>query len=131
MYNRIIRRKYKLKRCNKCRALLKVFKERNYDNCGITCCGEILENIKPKSVDASFEKHVPEYQIDGENINVRVNHVMDEDHYIEWISYVYDKNEQIVYFAPGDEPIATFKYVKGATIYSYCNKHSLWVKEVE
>ena len=56
---------------------------------------------------------------------------MDEDHYIEWISYVDDKNEQIVYFAPGDEPIATFKYVKGATIYSYCNKHSLWSKIVE
>ena len=40
-------------------------------------------------------------------------------------------NEQIVYFAPGDVPIASFKYVKGATIYSYCNKHSLWSKEVE
>ena len=56
---------------------------------------------------------------------------MEEDHYIEWISYVYDNNEQIVYCAPGDHATATFKYVKGATIYSYCNKHSLWVKEVE
>ena len=56
---------------------------------------------------------------------------MDEDHYIDWTSYVYDKNEQIVYLVPGDEPIATFKYVKGATIYSYCNKHSLWSKVVE
>ena len=69
-----------LKRCNKCGALLKVFKDCNCDNCGITCCGETLENIKPNSVDASFEKHVPEYKIDGENVNVRVNHVMDEDH---------------------------------------------------
>ena len=102
-----------LKRCNKCGVLVKVLNECNCDNCGILCCG------------------VPEYQIDGENINVRVNHVMDEDHYIEWISYVYDKNEQIVYLVPGDEPIATFKYVKGATIYSYCNKHCLWAKEVE
>ena len=50
-----------LKRCNKCGALLKVFKDCNCDNCGITCCGEQLENIKPNSVDASFEKHVPEY----------------------------------------------------------------------
>ena len=104
-----------LKRCNKCGALLKVLKDCNCDNCGITCCGEPLDNIKPNSVDASFEKHVPEYQIDGESIKLRVNHV----------------NEQIVYFEPGDEPIATFKYVKGAIIYSYCNKHSLWVKEVE
>ena len=47
------------------------------------------------------------------------------------ISYVYDNKEQIVYFAPSDEPVATFKYVKGAIIYSYCNKHSLWSKEVK
>ena len=123
-----------LKRCNKCGALVKVLKDCNCDNCGITCCGEALENIKngfPLVVaeDISFAIEVKEagYEI----VNVRVNHVMDEDHYIEWISYEYDKNEQIVYFAPGDEPIATFKYVKGATIYSYCNKHSLWSKEVE
>ena len=52
-----------LKRCNKCGALLKVLKDCNCDNCGIACCGETLENIKPNSVDASFEKHVPEYKI--------------------------------------------------------------------
>ena len=41
-----------LKRCNKCGALLKVFKDCNCDNCEITCCGETLENIKTNSVDA-------------------------------------------------------------------------------
>ena len=120
-----------LKRCNKCGLLIKVLEDCNCENCKITCCGETLEDIEPNSVDASFEKHVPEYQIYGENINVKVNHVMEDEHCIEWISYVYDNNEQIVYFDPGDEPIATFKYVKGATIYSYCNKHSLWSKVVE
>ena len=33
-----------LKRCNKCGALLKVLKDCNCDNCGITCCGETLQN---------------------------------------------------------------------------------------
>ena len=120
-----------LKRCNKCGALVKVLKDCNCENCKISCCGNFLEVIKPNSVDASFEKHVPEYEIDGEDIKVKVNHVMEDDHYIMWISYVYDNKEQIVYFAPNDEPVATFKYVKGAIIYSYCNKHSLWSKEVK
>ena len=48
-----------LKRCNKCGTLVKVLKDCNCDNCVITCCGELLENIEPKSVDAAYEKHVP------------------------------------------------------------------------
>ena len=76
-----------LKRCNKCGVLVKVLKECNCDNCGILCCGETLENVKPNSVDASFEKHVPEYQIDDEIIKVKVNHVMEEKHYIKWINH--------------------------------------------
>ena len=63
-----------LKRCNKCGALLKVLKDCNCDNCGITCCGETLQKIKPNSVDASFEKHIPEYQIDGEMLASNVCH---------------------------------------------------------
>ena len=35
------------------------------------------------------------------------------------------------YFKPGDEPVAHCKYVPGSTIYAYCNKHSLWKKDVE
>lgn len=120
-----------IKKCNKCGALVKIFKDCTCDNCGIKCCGEELKIVKPNSVDAAIEKHVPEYEIYGEEIKVNVKHVMEDDHYIEWISYVYDKNEQIVYFKPGEEPTTTFKYVKGAILYSYCNKHSLWSKVVD
>lgn len=120
-----------IKRCNKCGAIVKVFKDCSCDNCGIECCGEKLHIVKPNSVDAAIEKHVPEYEVNGEEIKVKVNHVMDDDHYIEWVSCVYDNTEQIVYFVPGEEAIATFKYVKGSTLYSYCNKHSLWSKVVD
>ena len=120
-----------IKRCNKCGALVKVFKDCNCNDCGIKCCGEELQIVKPNSVDAAIEKHVPEYELIGDEIKVKVNHVMDDDHYIEWISYVCEKNEQIVYFKPGEEATATFKYVKGSTLYSYCNKHSLWSKVVD
>lgn len=120
-----------IKRCNKCGALVKVFKDCTCDNCGIKCCGENMKETVANSVDAAVEKHVPEYEVVGDVIKVNVNHVMEQDHFIEWVSIVYDNEEHIVYFKPEEKAQAIFKYVKGATIYSYCNKHLLWSKIVE
>lgn len=120
-----------LKKCNKCGALVKVLKDCTCEDCGIKCCGENMKNIVANSVDAAVEKHVPEYVVTGDKIKVQVNHVMEQDHYIEWVSFVYDGAEQTVYFKPDEKPEVTFDYVKGATIYSYCNKHLLWYKIVE
>ena len=120
-----------IKKCKKCGALVKVFEDCHCDNCGIQCCGEQMELLKPNSVDAAFEKHVPTYEVQDGKIFVRVNHVMEEEHYIEWISIVFDGKEKTTYFKPGDEPVAHCKYVPGSTIYAYCNKHELWKTEVE
>ena len=120
-----------IKKCKKCGALVKVFEDCHCDNCGIQCCGEQMELLKPNSVDAAFEKHVPTYEVKDGKIFVRVNHVMEEEHYIEWISIVFDGKEKTTYFKPGDEPVAHCKYVPGSTIYAYCNKHELWKTEVE
>ena len=87
--------------------------------------------IKSNSVDAAFEKHVPVLEKKDTKVTVVVNHVMEEDHYIEWISIVSDEKECTTYFKPGDEPVAHCKYVPGSTIYAYCNKHGLWKKDVE
>ena len=38
--------------------------------------------------------------------------------------------EEYVYFEPGNEVKAIFKYSEGK-IYSYRNKHSLWASEVK
>lgn len=120
-----------IKKCKKCGAMVKVVKDCTYENCGIQCCGEQMVKLSPNSVDAAVEKHVPTYEIKDEKIFVKVNHVMEDDHYIEWISIVYGNKETTTYFKPGEEAIAYFKYVPGSTIYAYCNKHSLWKKEVE
>ena len=119
-----------IKKCFKCGAMVKVLEECNCP-CGIECCGEQMKTLIPNSVDAAAEKHVPTYEVKDEKIYVRVNHVMEDDHYIEWISIFYDNKEVTRYFKPGDEPIMHCKYVPGSTIYAYCNKHSLWKKEVE
>lgn len=120
-----------IKKCKKCGAAVKVFEDCNCDNCGIQCCGGKMVKLVPNSVDAAFEKHVPTYEVKDGKIFVRVNHVMEEDHFIEWISIVFDGAEKITYFKPGDEPVAHCKYVPGSTIYAYCNKHELWKTEVE
>ena len=120
-----------LKKCKSCGAMVKVLKDCNCDECGIICCGEQMSKVVPNSVDAAIEKHIPEYTGEGEKILVKVNHVMEEDHYIEWISMVSDKKECTVYLKPGETAETKFHYIPGSTIYAYCNKHGLWKKDVE
>lgn len=119
-----------LKKCSKCGALVKVIADCNCENCGITCCGEKMTLVRPNSVDAAFEKHVPTYEVSDEKIIVTVNHVMEEEHYIEWIAFVSDKKEEYIYLKPNMEAKVEFKKEKGI-IYSYCNKHGLWAKEID
>ncbi|MBR3249502.1 MAG: desulfoferrodoxin [Clostridia bacterium] len=120
----------KIKKCFKCGAVIKVIDDCNC-TCGFQCCGEEMKTLVPNSVDAAVEKHVPTYEIKDGKIFARVNHVMEENHYIEWISIVFDGEEKTTYFKPGDEPVAHCKYVPGSIIYAYCNTHGLWKKEVD
>lgn len=120
-----------IKKCMKCGAMVQVIEDCNCEGCGIKCCGEQMQILKPNSVDAAIEKHVPTYEVKDGKIFVRVNHVMEEDHYIEWISIVFDNKTVTTYLKPGDEPEMHCKYVPGSTIYAYCNKHSLWKKDVK
>ena len=123
-------RELKIKKCKQCGAIVKVIEDCKCA-CDIQCCGEKMVTLVPNSVDAAIEKHVPTYEVKDGKIFVKVNHVMEEDHYIEWISIVFEDKEVTTYFEPGDEPVAHCKYVPGATIYAYCNKHGLWKADVK
>ena len=120
-----------IKKCTKCGATVKVLEDCRCEGCGIKCCGEEMKALAPNSAEASIEKHVPTYEVKDGKIYARVNHVMDEDHYIEWISICFEDKEVTTYFKPGEEPVAHCKYVPGSTIYTYCNKHALWKVNVE
>lgn len=124
-------KEFKIKKCMKCGAIVKVIEDCKCENCGIQCCGEQMKELIPNSVDAAVEKHVPTYEVKDGKIYVKVNHVMEEEHYIEWISIVFDGKEGTTYFAPGQEAVAHCKYVPGSIIYAYCNKHGLWKAEVK
>lgn len=116
----------KLKKCLICGRVVEVT-----DDKPVICCGQEMVDVVPNSVDAAVEKHVPTYEVVGDKIEVEVHHVMEPEHYIEWIAMATDEGNQKVELRPGDEPKATFKYVKGAKLYAYCNKHGLWTTDVE
>lgn len=117
----------KFKKCMICGTVVEVLE----GNGKLICCGQEMTELVPNSVDASFEKHVPTYEVEGKNIRAKVNHVMESDHYIEWIIVQTEKQVYKVNLKPGDTPELVAPYEKGSIIYAYCNKHGVWKKEVE
>lgn len=122
---------YIIKKCEKCGALVKVINDCHCDNCGIKCCGEEMKVIIPNTVDAAAEKHVPTYERVEDEIFVKVNHVMEKEHYIEWLAMVTDTREEVVKLYPEQNAECRFKYIPGAKLYAYCNKHELWSTDVK
>lgn len=117
-----------LKKCSVCGATNMILT--NCDS-NTTCCGRKMDVVVPNSVDCSIEKHVPIYEKVEDEIFVKVNHVMEKEHYIEWIAMVTDNKTEFVRLFSEQNAEARFKYVSDATLYAYCNKHGLWTSKVD
>ena len=124
-------KKLVIKKCDKCGAMVEVIQDCTCANCGIQCCGQQMREVKANSVDAAVEKHKPNYEVVGNYIVASVNHVMEGEHYIEYLALVGDNVNAKKYLTIGTEPKAIFPYIPGATLYAYCNKHGLWETEVK
>ncbi len=118
-----------IKKCEECNKIVKVIEKSNQED--LICCGKKMKLLIPNEQDASFEKHVPTYEIKNNKILVKVNHVMNSDHYIKWIAQVSDKGEKTVYLTENEEAQAEFDYIKDSVLYSYCNLHGLWKQNVK
>ncbi len=118
-----------LKECKNCGALVKV-EEDCHCKCGFVCCGETMSDVIPNSSDGAKEKHIPNYKVIGEKMEISVDHVMDTEHYIAWVSLEKD-NIEIVHHLNKEKEEIIFPYIKGATLYSFCNKHGLWKRTVD
>lgn len=119
-----------IKKCLKCGAIIKVIENCSCDDCGIICCGEEMKIMSANSTDAIVEKHVPTYELENGMLKVKVNHVMDEDHFIEWVCLKTDDREEYIYLHPKEEAATTFKNVSSGILYAYCNKHGLWKAKI-
>lgn len=121
-----------IKKCKNCGAMMLVLEDcKCEEGCSITCCGQTMEILRANSTEASVEKHMPTYEIVEDKIVAKVNHVMEEDHYIKFITLV-NGNKQITYNLEGkSEATAVFNHVAGSTVYEYCNKHGLWKIDID
>lgn len=126
MLNKLI-----IKECEKCGALVKILKDCECGNCGIKCCSNEMVVLRANENDGSKEKHIPSYEIIEDEIFVQINHPMDKNHYIMWISLVYENIEYVVNLYPEQNAECRFKYIPGSTIYAYCNEHKLWKCDVK
>lgn len=103
--------------------------------CDVFCCGEPMEELIPGTTDAAVEKHVPEFTVNGNIVDVTVGsveHPMLDAHYIEWIALETEQGGQRKALKPGDAPKASFAITdddKVVAVYAYCNLHSLWKAE--
>ena len=89
-----------------------------------------MKEIKANTFDCAVEKHLPKVEVVGKYIVATVEHVMEPEHYIEWIALEAEGVSGRKYFKAGETPKAIFPYVKGSKVYAYCNKHELWQVEV-
>ena len=100
-----------------------------------SCCGKMMDELVPNTVDASNEKHVPVINVDGNKVEVvvgSVEHPMLEEHFITNIILETSKEIKRVKLNPNSEPKAVFYLSDDEVViaaYEYCNLHGLWKKE--
>ena len=98
----------------------------------IMCCGEPMEELIPGTAEASTEKHIPVYQVDGNRVTVCVgstHHPMLDEHSIEWVYLQTKQGGQYKTLRPGRSPEVSFALCDAdefEAAYAYCNLHGLW-----
>ena len=121
----------KFLKCEHCGNIVAVVKETGVP---VMCCGEKMKQIIPGTVEASKEKHIPEYVVEGDKVIVTVGsveHPMIPEHFIEWVSIQTKFGNQRKQLKAGEAPKVCFKLCEGdkvEAVYAYCNLHGLWVK---
>jgi superoxide reductase len=102
----------------------------------LVCCGEVIHELIPGSVDAAKEKHIPSVSVNGNVVEVVVGeiiHPMIDAHYIEWIVLETNFGSHKRVLSSGQEPKAVFNLAENevaVSVYEYCNLHGLWVKHL-
>ncbi len=98
----------------------------------VFCCGQKMQEIIAGTTEASREKHIPVFTVEGDIVTVNVGsveHPMAEEHYIEWVSLQTKFGNQRKALKPGDKPEVKFALVHGDEVeaaFAYCNLHGLW-----
>jgi len=96
----------------------------------LVCCGQPMVLQVEGSVDAAVEKHVPVVEVLEDGVLVKVGsgpHVMQDDHYIEWVQIIVGDRYSRIFLRPGMASEGKFVPPKeGIVAREYCNLHGLW-----
>ncbi|MDL2220361.1 hypothetical protein LJC55_01705 [Eubacteriales bacterium OttesenSCG-928-N14] len=93
--------------------------------------------LPPDFKERTVEAHLPVVQVGENTVRVQIGkdlHMMEAEHYIEWILLQTDRGGSWKNLVPGDEPVAVFATQPGETVvaaYAYCNLHGLWKKDAK
>ncbi|MBR5534702.1 MAG: desulfoferrodoxin [Ruminiclostridium sp.] len=119
----------KFYKCNQCGDVIVSVQDNDPK---VTCFGEEMVELVPKTADSAVEKHVPVVEVEGNQVKVTVGstlHPMAEEHSIQWVALETEQGNQVKYLKPGQEPVAVFALTPGDKVvaaYEYCNLHGLW-----
>ena len=119
--------------CKHCGNMIGLIKDQGVP---VTCCGEKMTELIPNTVDAAFEKHLPDITVSGDNLIVQIGstpHPMEEKHHICFVYVETKRGGQRKNFQIGEEPKLTFTFVddEPIAVYAYCNLHGLWKTEIK
>lgn len=115
----------KIKKCIKCDAMVVLLKDCACDGNCMTCCGEkMLDVVKDEG--ASKEKHEPMCYTQDKKVFISMDHVQEEDHYIEAFIVKTDKEILVHNFTNEEDAEMILGYEPNMKIYALCNKHGLW-----
>ncbi len=117
-------------KCATCGMIVEVF---HGSEGTLSCCNTPMKHMKEAEIEAALEKHVPvvEKTLNGYKISVgSVLHPMTEEHYIEWIEVI-DDRQRVFHLKPGDAPVVEYTCPCDAdpstlVVRAYCNLHGNW-----
>ncbi len=119
--------------CKHCKRIAYSF----YGGGTLTCCGEEMTLLQPKSLDQGNEKHLPVVErLSSSSIKVSIGsvlHPMTSEHWIQWILIAQNNTYQIKTFEPGETPVWIVDIISGqpSKVYEFCNLHGLWMTEIQ
>ena len=122
--------KQRFLKCNHCGNIVAMVEDKGVP---VMCCGQKMAEIIPGTVEASREKHIPVYRVEGNKVLVTigsVEHPMVAEHYIEWVSLQTKFGNQRKLLSAGNTPTVCFALCEGdevEAVYAYCNLHGLWM----
>lgn len=107
------------------------------NGCEISCDNKPMKELVANSTDAAQEKHVPQFQINGNIVKVdvgSVKHPMEEAHMIGWVYIVTNQGAQRKFLKANTDPVIEFALCpdeKLQEVYAYCNLHGLWMTKAQ